>query len=158
MSYLKKIGTALLFIALFNIISVTSWHHCSPLFADDQVTSTLNQELLNEKLTEEITQLRIDNNSWNYPALGTFVTALVAIIGVFVTLSKLANDRRLEQERRKDEHDQGVAERHQERERRRAEDNQRFEDNRLARMQREKEDLRWAEESRLAREQREADS
>lgn len=98
---------AILFIALF-IMMVLSWYQQSLLFADDQVLSTTHQKLLNGKLRQEIKKLRIENKNnssfWGQlPAYATSITALVAIIGVIVTIYKLINERSLDRKQRETE-------------------------------------------------------
>lgn len=97
--------TFIIVIAFFILMIVLSWHQQSLLFADDQVLSTTHQTLLNDKLQQEIEKLRIENKNsssfWGQlPAYATIITALVAIIGVIVTIFKLINEKNLDRKQR----------------------------------------------------------
>ncbi len=103
--------TAMHLITAFFIISVITgsiWYGYSPSFAYGQTLSTDQQKLTNEKLKLENEKLKIENENLNsfwgrLPGYSTIITALVAIIGVIVTIWKLINESSLNREQRENE-------------------------------------------------------
>jgi len=78
------------------------------IFLSNQSQLTDEQELRNEKLRQEILKLQLENeklkNFWGVlPSYGTFLTALVAVTGVIVTIWKHIRQREKDSLRRLDE-------------------------------------------------------
>lgn len=118
MSIAKKLTATLLIITFFIISIITgwAWYGRSLSFANDQALSADHQKLSNEKLKLENEKLRIENDNlksfWGQlPGYSTIITALLAIIGVIITISKLLSESRLNREQRENENLRRVDER-----------------------------------------------
>ncbi|KAF0144345.1 MAG: low-complexity protein [Nitrospirae bacterium] len=114
-----KILTAMHLIITFSIISIVTgwaWSGQSLSFANDQVVSADHQKLSNEKLKLENEKLRIESDNlksfWGrLPDYSTMITALLAIIGMIITILKLINESRLNREQRENDNLRRVDER-----------------------------------------------
>nr|NIW98318.1 hypothetical protein [Phycisphaerae bacterium] len=96
---------------LFAVAFVLFSYPCGKALAEESSDPQV-QQLTNEKTKQETEKLKREiekldeENRWNANPLskistfGTFITTLVAIIGVLITIYKLTNERRLDREQR----------------------------------------------------------
>jgi uncharacterized protein YjbI with pentapeptide repeats len=98
---------ALLVLSLLMILK-PAWEQPSSVLVNDQLQPMDQQQLQDEKLRQEILKLQLENEKlgsfWELlPSYATFVTALVAVIGVMVTIWRQINERELDRKQREDD-------------------------------------------------------
>lgn len=101
----RLLRVAVVFVLVFTltVILKSTWEEQSPVLVNNKLQSMNNQELQNEKLRQEILKLQLENKKLNsfwglLPSYATFLTALVAVIGIIITIWKQINERSRQQE------------------------------------------------------------
>lgn len=105
---LMWIAVLFMLVLMLLVILQPSWKQQPSVSFNDQLQSMNQQELQDEKLRQEILKLQIDNKKLNgfwelLPSYATFITTLVAIVGIIVTIWKQIGQQ--EADRRQREND-----------------------------------------------------